>query len=260
MLSPPKYKNNLATGMFYFSEGLKLIWKPQLRAYLLVPLVINCILFFVLTSALVHYVSGFWEGMLGSLPSWLSWLKPLAWIAKILLAILLLIVYGYSFNMITNIIAAPFYGILSSKVEEMLTGEAPPEEPLAAMIPRVIAREFTKLFYFLSRGIAITVVMILIATIPLLQLLSPLIGLAWSAWSMAIQYADYAADNNQKNFKTLRNCLWKKSFSSCGFGGVVMLCSVIPLVNIFAMPAAVAGGTLFWLRELKGCQGGVCER
>ena len=76
---------------------------------------------------------------------------------------------------------------------------------------------------------------------------------------MSIQYADYAADNNQLAFRPLRSCLWDKKYSSLGFGGFTMLCSITPIVNIFAMPVAVIGGTLFWLRELKSCQLGACE-
>jgi CysZ protein len=33
------------------------------------------------------------------------------------------------------------------------------------------------------------------------------------------------------------------------FGGIVYLALLIPVVNILMMPAAVAGATLFWVRE-----------
>ena len=256
MFTPPKYKNNLATGCIYFSQGFKLIWRPELRAYLLVPLLVNGLLFVVLTSALFDYMGGLFDWTEQVLPSWAA---PLTWIALTLIGILALIVYGYSFNLITNIIAAPFYGLLAQRVEELITGEKPPEESLLRMVPRVMLRECAKLMYFLSRGIVVVLVMVLVGTIPLIQIASPLIGLAWGAWSMAIQYTDYATDNHQKPFKTLRECLWIKKYSCGGFGSLIMLCSVTPILNIFAMPAAVAGGTLFWLHELRGCQDGQCE-
>ncbi len=34
-----------------------------------------------------------------------------------------------------------------------------------------------------------------------------------------------------------------------GFGGVTYLALLIPLVNLVAMPAAMAGAVLFWVRE-----------
>lgn len=273
MLPPPKYQNNLASGTVFMSEGIKLLWHPKLRLYILVPLLVNIVLFILLTSAFVGYISGILdssEGFSLNFPSWLAWLewvleklaiilKPLAWLAWVLLGIIILIIYAYSFNIITNIIAAPFYGMLATKAEEVLTGKAPPEEPLTKMVPRVIARELSKLMYFITRGLAIMLVMIFLGTIPLIGFISPLIGLAWGAWSMAIQYADYPADNHQLGFKALRKCLWRKKFSSLGFGGFIMLCTLVPIVNIFVMPAAVTGGTIFWLRELKGCRNENCD-
>lgn len=244
-------KNNLLSGASYFVEGVKLIWHPKLRVYILVPLLVNICLFVLLTGTLVHFTGGAIETVMAELPSWLA---PLAWLAWIIIGVLLLIVYGYSFNMITNILAAPFYGFLAQKAEEIITGQPLPEESLWKMVPRVMGRELSKLIYFLTRGIIITLVILLLATIPLVNFLAPVIGIAWGAWSMTIQYSDYPADNHQRSFKILRKKLWTKAFSSFGFGGMVMGCSIIPVVNIFAMPAAVVGGTLFWLNELKKCE------
>lgn len=232
-------------------QGVKLIWHPSLRVYILVPLIVNCVLFIVLTSSMLSYLSGTIDGVMSDLPGWLA---PLAWIAWTVIGVLLLIIYGYSFNMITNILAAPFYGLLAEKAETLLTGVPLPQESLSEMIPRVFSREFSKLVYFLLRGILVTLVIILVATIPLIGIIAPLLGLAWGAWSMTVQYSDYPADNHQRDFKILRKKLWNKMFSSFGFGGMVMACSIVPILNIFAMPAAVVGGTIFWLNELKKCE------
>lgn len=251
MLPSSSYKNNLVCGALYFKEGLRLIWRPELRLYIVVPLLVNIFLFLVLTGALIFYYSGLIDAVMEWLPNFLA---PLTWIVWILLGIVVLIIYGYSFNIITNILAAPFYGLLASKTEEMLSGTAPTDEPIPQMVWRVTKRELAKLFYFLTRGLAVVLVMILIGTLPVVGLISPLIGIAWSAWSMAIQYADYPADNHQLGFRNLRNRLWRKKFSSLGFGGIITFCSITPLINIIAMPVAVVGGTAFWLRELKDCQ------
>ena len=44
---------------------------------------------------------------------------------------------------------------------------------------------------------------------------------------------------------------WLKSkrWQSLSFGGIVYVALLIPVVNILMMPAAVAGATLFWVRE-----------
>ena len=43
--------------------------------------------------------------------------------------------------------------------------------------------------------------------------------------------------------------LRSKRWACMGFGGMTYLALMIPLVNVLMMPAAVAGATLFWVRE-----------
>lgn len=248
-----KFKqNNLMSGARYMAEGAKLLWHPKLRVYILVPVLINCVLFFVLTATVLSYYWALVDAGNSFIPAWLQpILAPLEWFVWFIIGVVFLIGYAYTFNIITNIIAAPFYGLLSESTEKLVTGKELEPESLGKMLLRVFGRELSKLFYFLGRGILVLLVMILVGFIPVVQVLAPLIGLLWGAWSMAIQYADYAADNHKLPFSDMRKRLAKKSRSSLGFGGCVMGCSVVPFVNIFAMPAAVTGGTLFWLNELS---------
>lgn len=246
--------NNLHSGATYFFEGARLLSHPQLRKYILIPLIVNCVIFAVLTGIIISQFDALtqfdWH-----LPEWLDILeKALKWVIWFLVVVILVIAYGYLFNVLTNIIAAPFYGLLAQKTEALLTGQAPVDEPLAKMIPRTLLREMQKLLYFVSRGIFVLLLMVLVGTIPLLNLMVPLIGTLWSAWSMTLQYADYPADNHQTRFALLRRQLRHRKYSSVGFGCTVMGCSMIPVLNIIAMPAAVIGGTVFWLNEIQALQ------
>lgn len=224
---------------------------PQLRVYIIVPIIVNFLLFIVLTGGLLTYYSNILDSGASFVPEKIQpWLAPLKWIAWIIFVPLLLIIYGYTFNVITNVIAAPFYGKLAEATERLHTGQALAPETLSQMILRVFPRELTKLSYFLLRGLLVILLMLLIGVTPVVQILAPLIGLAWGAWSMSIQYADYAADNHKVPFSTMRNALWSRIRTSTGFGAAIMACSVIPVINIFCIPAAVIGGTLYWLNEL----------
>ena len=251
-------QNSFVSGIHYFFEGLRLITHPKLRAYILVPLIINIILFLILTAALIHYFGVIMDSIRFDPPAWLPYVELVTDIISVLLGIVIgvlaLIIYGYSFNVITNILAAPFYGFLAEKTEYLLTGVKPPPEPIVKMTVRVFFRELSKLLYFLVRSIVVMLIILLIAMLPIIHFIAPIIGLVWGAWSMAIQYADYAADNHQRSFLDSRNRLWQKKYSSIGFGGTIMVCSVIPVLNIIALPAAVTGGTLYWINELANCQ------
>lgn len=242
-------KGSLASGPAALSLGLRLIGQKDLRVFILVPMAINLLLFVVLTSWLFSQFGSWIDWLMAFLPGWLSFLGSILWLAG---SFLLLFVYGYSFGIITNLIAAPFNGLLAEKVEQKLTGQAPPAEPLHAMIPRTLARELLKLWYFVSRGLGLLILLFLLSFIPLLNLLVPAIGLLWGAWCMAIQYVDYPADNHRTPFRDLRRDLGNQNLGSLSFGGLVMLGNMMPVLNIFVMPCAVAGATVFWLRDIHG--------
>lgn len=239
---------NPANALAYLTRGASLLVRPGLKRFVFVPLLVNLVLFVIATMALVHV----YRDLLTQLMTWMpEWLAFVAWILWLLFAFLLLVVYGYTFNIITNLVAAPFYGILAEKIEQELTGKAPKEESLAALIPRTLARELTKLWYFVSRGFLVLLVLIVLWFVPVLNLATAFISLLWAAWCMAVQYTDYAADNHQLEFREMRRRLSSESLTSYTFGGLVMAGSMIPFVNIVVMPIAVAGATIYWVEELS---------
>jgi len=80
-------------------------------------------------------------------------------------------------------------------------------------------------------------------------------------WMMAVQYIDYPADNNKLGFDEMLAWLRDKRWQSLGFGGIVYVALLVPLLNLLIMPAAVAGATLFWVREGgKGEVGNAVQR
>lgn len=233
---------NIFTGAGYLARGFRLLLHPALRRFVLIPILVNLLLFVALTAVLIQQFGYLLNLMMVYLPSWLEFL---AWIILGLLALFVVLIYGYSFSLITNIIAAPFYGFLAERAEELVTGTKLDGETLLQMIPRTILRELRKVWYFIWRGLLV----LLLAFIPVI---GPFIAALWAAWSMSIQYSDYAADNHQWPFRELRRSLRSRAQSSMGFGALVMLGTMVPLLNILVIPAAVIGGTLLWLEELEG--------
>jgi len=239
---------NPTSSLDYLCQGARLILRPGLRRFIVVPLLVNIILFVIATVALVHVYSDFLEALMQWLPSWLAFIAWLLWLA---FAFLLLLVYGYTFNIITNLVAAPFYGVLAERVEMELTGVSPPEESLSQLIPRTLRRELVKLWYFVSRGIVVMLILFVLWFVPGVNIIAVIISALWAAWCMSVQYLDYPADSHRMAFKDLRSQLLSKPLSSFSFGGLVMLGSMIPVVNIVVMPIAVAGASVYWVREIK---------
>lgn len=230
-------------------KGVDTILQPGMRRFIVVPLLVNFLVFILLTFWLVHLYGDLLDQLVAWMPEWLAFF---AWILWIVFVLILLVVYGYSFNLITNLIAAPFYGILAERVAERVAGVAPKEESLSSLIVRTLKRELLKLWYFISRGLLVLMLMLVVFFIPAIGSFGVLaISALWSAWSMAVQYTDYAADSQQVEFRQMRARLHSQYLSSLSLGGLVMLGSMVPVFNIFMMPIAVAGATVYWHLPLQ---------
>lgn len=233
-------------GPDYFTAGLRLILQPGLRLFVLLPLTINLLLFIGLISLAVRQFDVLLSSFMPSLPDWLSFLEFLLWP---LFTLLVLAIMFFTFTMVANLLAAPFNGFLSEKVEAVVRGTdtSPPFywRELLAMVPRTIGRELRKLGYFLPRAIALLV----LSLIPGINIIASPLWVLFGVWMMAVQYIDYPADNHKLGWQEMLVWLREKRWQSLGFGGMTYLVLLVPLVNVLAMPAAVAGATLFWVRE-----------
>ncbi len=241
-------KGNPFTGVSYFFEGLKLILKPGIRAYFLAPLIVNTLLFGFLIYFSIQQFSSWSDYALSLIPDWLSFLEWLLWPLFILLLLFLVL---YSFTLIANLIASPFYGLLAEQVENHLDSEADAIpfqwQALLKVIARSLWREIAKIAYY----IPLALLLLLLSIIPGINAFSVPLWFLFGCWMMAIQYCDYPADNNTCSFAQLKKILRQQRLTSLGFGAITLIASMIPFVNLLAMPAAVCGATVYWVRELK---------
>jgi len=235
-------------GVGYLIEGAKLLMQPQLRVFVFWPLLVNVIMFTIGLGLLMSYVSGWMDGFVVWLPSWLS---GITWFLWTLFFGLFAMAVFWGFNLLANFIAAPFNGLLAEKVEQHLTGlsvKPTTVGDLMATIPRAIGREISKLSYYLPR----VVMLLIISFIPGLNVVVPWLWLLFGAWMMAIQYVDYPMDNNGVKFRHMKQALAQERLLHLGFGGGVSLLLMVPLVNFFVMPIAVAGATALYVSEHAG--------
>ena len=253
-------------GAQYLSKGFHLVWQPGIKRFVLVPLVIN----FILLGIASYYAFDLISTWYADLPVWidtqvnsehwyiswpasgLEWLiSLLGWLFWPLITISVLITVFFLFGFLANWIAAPFNGLLSEAVEKHLTNAVNSKQKaetsfnmtaFLADIPRLLGREVKKLVYYLPR--AILVLLLLVTPI------SPLVPIIWflfNAWMSAIQYIDYPEDNHQHSFSHTMSLLSQNRSGPFGFGMLVMLFTMIPVVNILVMPVAVAGATNLWV-------------
>jgi CysZ protein len=235
-------------GVDYLREGLRLMRQPGLRRYVAIPLLISTTVFSVAIVVGIHWLEILLDWLLGWLPAWLDWLRYLLWPLFALTGILLVF---YTFSLLTNLIAAPFNGLLAEAVERHLTGRSLEDmggwkAVIMDIIPSLLS-ELRKLLYFLLRAIPLG----LLFLIPGVNLAAPFLWGLFSAWMLSIEYADYPMGNHQLHFSEQRKRLRRRRLLALGFGGGSLLLTMIPVVNFIAMPASVAGATALWVRELK---------
>ncbi|OUS05547.1 hypothetical protein A9Q90_06680 [Gammaproteobacteria bacterium 54_18_T64] len=239
-------------GLRHFLKGFGLLAAPGVRLWVIIPLLLNLALFIGLTL----YALQQFEGLMGWLFNYLpGWLEFIAWLFRIIFGLLLALCYAYTFTLVGNLIASPFYGLLANAVYIKLCGsedEAPLNLKTASVIARqAFMRELQKLGYFLPRLVGVLLLCLVLSFIPLVNFVVPAIAFLWAAWSLALQYLDYPADINCVNFKTVRQRAGGDKGLSFTFGSVVLLGSTVPVLNLLVMPAAVAGATSLWVERFK---------
>lgn len=228
-------------------EGLKLLWHRQIRWLVIIPLVINILLFASVTGLAVQWFSGWLDSLMSLVPDWLHWL---VWIIWGLFAALALVIYAFTFTLIANLIGSPFYGLIAERVI-LMSGDNQTPAATASMLKIALAsfvRQLQLMAYLIPRSIAVALLCFLISFVPLANLVVPAVAGCWAAWSLCLQYLDYPADIKQVGFRELRQRAGAQRWQSMGFGFSALAASAIPLFNLLLLPATVIGGTLLWIR------------
>ena len=240
----------VVSGPALMLQGAKLLWHPQIRWLVLLPLLINLALLGTVTAIAGQWLGGWLDTMVNAVPDWLHWL---VWIVWLLFSILALVIYALSFTLLANLIGSPFYGLIAERVIR-LQGIGPATDVESSMMGvawQSFRRQLQLLGYFIPRTVGIGLLMLMVSFIPLLNLLAPVIAAGWGSWSLAIQYLDYPADMEAVSFTQLIDRAGQNRWPAMGFGLSALAASAIPVLNLLALPAAVVGGTLLWCSTYK---------
>jgi len=236
----------------YLSSGFRLISRPGIRGYVFIPLLLNLVLLGVATYTAFVQLDAWFNNLQNSDSSVIQWfVTHLGWLIWPVVVVLVLVTVFYLFAILANWIAAPFNGLLSEAVEKHLSGtdfqnnEGGFKQFIADM-PRLFGREWRKMAYYLPRAI-----LCLVLFWTPLVIAAPFIWFAFNAWMTGIQYLDYPMDNHKGSFQETLSRVKRRRGTTMGFGGLVLLLTSIPLVNLLVMPAAVAGATHLWFDHLR---------
>jgi len=236
--------NQFSQGFKYLLSGFKLILKPGVRLYVLIPLLINSLLF----AGAIYYGANSLSSLIDGLLAQWQWLEWLTWLLWPIFVIVALTIVFFCFSIVANLIGAPFNAFLAEAVEKVITGQEIPSannQSLSKIIIVSIKAEFQKLLYFAIRALPLLILFI----IPMVNVAAPLIWFLFTAWMLTLEYGDYPMGNHEIAFKQQREKVAANRQLAFGFGSGVMLLTMVPVVNFLAMPVAVAGATRMYVEH-----------
>ena len=228
-----KKGNNPVLAVGYLLKGLSLLTSTSLRSFILIPILINVVLYSAALTLGYYYISDLINQFI---PGWLHWLS---WVLWPLFFISFFIAGFFTFTVLANLLASPFYGKLSSKTLVLVSNTVAEakEQPL----PLVVSAELKRATYLLTRAIPL----VILSFIPGLNVLAPFLWALFGAWGMALEYCAYPLENAGVLFTEQQQLLKSVRLGALSFGGVAALAITIPVLNILIAPAAVIGATLY---------------
>jgi len=239
-----KKLNNPAYGPGCLLKGLAMLKLPVLRRFILLPVLINLILFGIGFVVLQHYFS---ELMTWLIPEWLDWLRWLLWP---LFGLSFILVVYFFFVMFANLIAAPFYSLLAEKALIVLSGDKVENSsvlPLMKTVMPAIMSELGRMGYFITRAIPLLILFL----IPGVNIVAPFLWFLFGAWFFSLDYTAYPLESQGILFKEQREIMKKKRLGALGFGSLLSFCLAVPILNLFIPPAAVIGATVYFMDAEK---------
>jgi len=245
---------NPFSGARYFLQGIPMIFSADVKKYVVIPLIINLVIF----AGAIYFLATEYESLIEWLtpetPSWfpdflssfIEWIVGLLWV--IFAAVALIIIF-FGFTIIANIVGAPFNAYLASAVEYKLTGKQPidPRTSFLKIAIETVGGEIKKLLYLFLWILPL----VIISFIPIVNVVSPILWALFSAWMLALQYTDYPLGNRGYNFAKIRYTLSHYKMLSLGFGGSATIATMLPILNFLVMPVSVAGATIMTVKAIK---------
>lgn len=245
---------DIGRGTGYLAKGFSLMKTPGIRQFVIMPLLLNILLFGGLIWLGYTQISALIDWMLSGVPAWLGFLEGLIWLIISFMAVFIVF---FTFTPVANIVAAPFNAIMAEKIEEHLTGEdINSGVSLATIIVDSIKSQIGKLVYILlwSAGL------FLVSLIPVINLFAPLLWVIFGAWLLTLEYMDYPMGNHDLTFAQQKQQIKTRRGLALGFGGGVMVMTTIPLINFLVIPMAAAGATVMWVEQFRPRGGELTEQ
>jgi len=260
MQPSPAYEAHASSSSRGFWSGLRYPWRgarfvyvehPELARFWIPPIMVTLGLLVAVGWAAIDLHSDVTDWLWSS-PTGSGWLASVERFAHRLLGWLVaFVMVGLGVILValgSSLIAAPFNDALSEAVESAYLARRPLPFSVARVardVLRTVGLELLKLCVYAAIMLPLFAIGLMVPVIgPILQ---ATVGFGFTALFFAVDYVDWPA--SRRDLSPAQRIRWAFAHlrAMLGLGAGVWLLLFVPLLNLLFMPAAVAGGTLFFL-------------
>ena len=214
--------------------------KKSLLLWSVLPVVITFVLYWYGISALQDTIKSWLFDFLSqrgmAVDGWWKWL------VEFFVNIVLIIAGAMTFAFTSTMLASPFNDLLAEKTEHFVQPALPPPAKNGGIKHqiRLVGIDLMKSIAATAAGLTA----LIMSWIPVVNLFSFMLAFLL----ICFQYTSYPQTRRGVKLKDGLRFLWDHLFACAGFGATVTFLFALPFVSIFALPAAVVGGTLLVAR------------
>lgn len=221
---------------------------PRLLQYIVIPLLINALVF----SAAVYFGLDFFAGTVAAqLPQGDAWYwAVLYWLLWLVAALLTAVLVFFSFTVVGNLLASPFNELLSERTEEVLSGSIS-EQPFA--LGRFLREAWLAVLMEGKKMWVFVAVMLLILPLNLLPVIGnalyALLATGLTLFFLCFEYLGFVMVRKGRFFSAQKQYILARKFLMLGYACGVMTLLAIPFLQLLCIPLAVVGVTRLWCEE-----------
>lgn len=237
-------------GVNSFKQAHTFIWKNGLWYYLILPGIINLIIFATTFMVMWTWADSLSESIVNFIDSRVfalsivEWLKNVALLFfSLLLKVLFVVAYMAIYKYVVLIIMSPVLALLSERTEEILTGK------ISAFNILHFLKDLLRGILISLRNLAIELILylilLIISFIPIVNIPVPVIMFCISSYYTGFGMMDYYNERKRMTMRQsvllLRYHKWKAVANGAGFYAIL----AIPIVGWLIAPAyAIVAATL----------------
>ena len=253
-------KSKLGIGLYSFKTAHSFIRKHNLWRFIIIPGILNTILFYLsfiwFLDGVSGWVSGFFdlecsdqEGFLGLLCQFVSYSSGVfEFFFKFFLYTAFIGVYLYLYKNLVLFIYSPVLAYLIEIVEEKHKGVNSPFS-MEQFIKETVRGLVLALRGLIIEGIVVFL-LLLMMFVPIINLVQPLLMWLVGAYFLGVSMIDYSLERKGYNIRDSINYSKKHKSLAIGVGSVFQLVFIVPFVGWMIAPTYTAVAAYFAVEQL----------